>query len=148
MQRSRGADSTSTQPRSTEKVRVLLCDDHDLFREGMAEMLSLAGDMEVVAEAATHEEAVAVVSEHGPDVVLLDLEMPDGMGADEAIRRMLALPSPPGVVIFSMHDEPGMMQHFRERGATAYIPKSAEIDELVSAVRDAARSHRGVAAEP
>jgi DNA-binding NarL/FixJ family response regulator len=79
-----------------EKVRVVLCEDHDLFREGVAEMLSLAADIEVVAEAATHEEAVAVVSEHRPDVVLLDLEMPDGMGADESISRMLAFPSPPG----------------------------------------------------
>jgi DNA-binding NarL/FixJ family response regulator len=102
-------------------------------------MLSLAGDMEVVAEAGTHEETVEVVSEYGLDVVLLDLEMPDVMGADESISRMLALPSPPNVVVFTMHDEPGMMQHFRERGATAYIPKSAEIDELVGAVRNAAR---------
>ncbi|HEX5699866.1 MAG TPA: response regulator transcription factor [Rubrobacter sp.] len=140
MPRHRGADSASTQPRSLEKVRVVLCEDHDLFREGVAEMLSLAADIEVVAEAATHEEAVAVVSEHGPDVVLLDLEMPDGMGADESISRMLAFPSPPRVVIFTMHDEPGMMQHFRERGAAAYIAKSAEIDDLVGAVREAARA--------
>ena len=69
----------------------------DPFREGVVEMLSLAGDIEVAAEAATHEEAVAVVSEYGPDVMLLDLEMSDGMGADEPIGCIQALPLPPRV---------------------------------------------------
>jgi len=66
-----------------EKIRVAVCDDHELFRRGVDEMLSFAGDVEVVGEAATHDEAVAVVLEHSPDVVLLDLEMPGGtIGAD------------------------------------------------------------------
>ena len=123
-----------------EKIRVAVCDDHELFRRGVAEMLSFAGDVEIVGEAATHDEAVAVVSEHGPDVVLLDLEMPGGaMGADEAMGRMLELCPPPGVVVFTMHDEPGMVRRFLRRGAAAYFPKSAEMGELVGAVRDAAR---------
>jgi DNA-binding NarL/FixJ family response regulator len=123
-----------------EKIRVALCDDHELFRRGVAEMLSFAEDVEVVGEAATHEEAVAVVFERRPDVVLLDLEMPGGvMGADEAMGRMLGLSPPPRVVVFTMHDEPGMVRRFLGRGATAYFPKSAEMGELVGAVRDAAR---------
>jgi hypothetical protein len=65
----------------------------DPFREGVVEMLSLAGDIEVAAEAAT----LAVVSEYGPDVMLLDLEMSDGMGADEPIGCIQALPLPPRV---------------------------------------------------
>ena len=122
-----------------EKVRVAVCDDHELFRRGVAEMLSFAGDVEVVGEAATHEEAVAVVLERRPDVVLLDLEMPGGvMGADESMGRMLGLSPPPRVVVFTMHDEPGMVRRFLSRGATAYFLKSAEMSELVGAVRDAA----------
>ncbi len=125
----------------SEKIRVAVCDDHELFRRGVAEMLSFAGDIEIVGEAATHDETVAVVSEHGPDVVVLDLEMPGGtMGADESMRRMLELSPPPKVVILTMHDEPGMVGRFLRRGATAYFPKSAEMGELVGAVRDAARS--------
>jgi DNA-binding NarL/FixJ family response regulator len=61
-----------------DKIRVVLCDDHDLFRSGLAEMLTTAEDIEVVGEANTHERALAVVSEARPDVVLLDLEMPGG----------------------------------------------------------------------
>jgi DNA-binding NarL/FixJ family response regulator len=130
-----------------EKIRVAVCDDHELFRRGVAEMLSFAGDVEIVGEAATHDEAVAVVSEHAPDVVLLDLEMPGGvMGADESMGRMLGLSPPPGVVVFTMHDEPGMVRRFLRRGATAYFPKSAEMGELVGAVRHAARVVPGLPA--
>ena len=124
-----------------EKIRVAVCDDHELFRRGVAEMLSFARDIEIIGEAATHDEAVAVVSEHRPDVVLLDLEMPGGvMGADESMGRMLGLSPPPGVVVFTMHDEPGIVRYFLSRGAAAYFPKSAEMGELVGAVRGAARA--------
>ena len=90
-----------------KKIRVAICDDHGLFRHGVSEMLSLTEDLEVVGEASIHEEAVAVVSELSPDMVLLDLEMPGGIGADESMRRMLDLSPPPSVVVFTMHDEPG-----------------------------------------
>ena len=127
-----------------EKIRVAVCDDHELFRRGVVEMLLFGGDVEVVGEAATHDDAVAVVSKQRPEVVLLDLEMPGGMGADESIGRMLGLSQPPKVVVLTMHDEPGMVGHFLRRGAAAYFPKSAEMGELVGAVRDAARVPSGL----
>ena len=122
-----------------EQVRIVVCDDHEQFREGVVEMLSFARDVEVVGEAADHDEAVALVLERKPDVVLLDLEMP-GMGADEAMRRILSLSPPPSVMVFTMHDEPGMVRRFLRRGAAGYFPKSAEMGEMVEAVRDAARA--------
>jgi DNA-binding NarL/FixJ family response regulator len=100
-------------------------------------MLSLADGVEVVGEASDHDGAVELVSERRPDVVLLDLEMP-GAGADEAMRRMLSLPSLPKVVVYTMHDEPGVVGRFLRRGAAGYFPKSAEMSELVEAFRDAA----------
>jgi DNA-binding NarL/FixJ family response regulator len=123
---------------------VVACDDHDLFRRGVVEMLSVAGEgIEVVGEARTHEGAVAAVLEGRPDVVLLDLEMPGAMGADEAMGRMLGLSPPPGVVVFTMHDEPGMVRRFLGRGATAHLAKSALTEELAAAVRSAARVATG-----
>ena len=70
-------------------IRVVLCDDHDLFPHRLAEMLTTADDIEVAGEADTRERAVAVVSEERLDVVLLDLEMPGG-GAEATIKRHLA----------------------------------------------------------
>lgn len=123
-----------------KKVRVAVCDDHGLFRRGVAEMLSVAEDVEVVGEASTHDEAAAIASDLSPDVVLLDLEMPSGqMGAYESVACMLTLPSPPRVVVFTMHDEPGMVGRFRALGVAGYVAKSAEMDELVNAIREAAR---------
>jgi len=121
------------------RITVAVCDDHEMFREGIAEMLSFAEDIEVVGGAADHDETVALVLEERPDVVLLDLEMP-GMGADEAMRRMHALSPHPRVVVLTMHNEPGMVRRFLRQGAAGYLPKSAEMDELVEAVRDAARA--------
>jgi CheY-like chemotaxis protein len=73
-------------------IRMAVCDDHELFRRGVVEMLLFAPDVEVVGEAADHEEAVAVVSELTPDVVLPDPEMPGGaIGADESMERLLGL---------------------------------------------------------
>jgi two-component system, NarL family, invasion response regulator UvrY len=98
-------------------IRVVLCDDHDLFRHGLVKMLTIADDIEVVGEANTHERAVDIVSEAKPDVVLLDLEMPSG-GAEETVRRILRLPKPPKTVV-TMHDATRLIQRFIGGGASA-----------------------------
>lgn len=128
-------------------IRVVLCDDHQLFRHGLAEMLTLADDIEVAGEANTHEGAAQIVSQQSPDVVLLDLEMPGGR-AEETILRMLRLPRPPGVIIVTMHDEPRLIRRFIGMGASAYLPKSATLEELLDAVRNAAASPQSPPGEP
>jgi DNA-binding NarL/FixJ family response regulator len=118
-------------------IRVVLCDDHDLFRHGLVEMLTTADDIEVVGEGNTHERAVAVVSEAGPDVVLLDLEMPHGT-AEKTLRKVLALPQPPRIIIVTMYDEPRLIRRYITRGASAFLPKSTSLEELLYTVRYAA----------
>ena len=104
-------------------IRVVLADDHELFRWGVAEMLSFAENVEVVAEAADHEGAIAAVMEHAPDVVLLDLEMPSPMGADESLGRMLSLPSPPSVVVFYNAEDRDHAEQAAKAFAAAYGAK-------------------------
>ena len=104
-------------------------------------MLSTAEDIEVVGEANGHDRALATVSGQQPDVVLLDLEMPDG-GAEETLHRMLQLPQPPSVVIVTMHDEPSLIRRFIGGGASAYLPKSASLEELLDTVRNVAANSR------
>ena len=122
-----------------DQIRVVLCDDHELVRHGLAEMLTTADDIEVVGKGNSHERAVSAVSAARPDVVLLDLEMPDGK-TEETLRKMLALPWPPRIVIVTMHDEPRLIRRFIGMGASAYLTKSASLEELVDAVRNAAGS--------
>lgn len=126
---------------SPDPIKVVLCDDHELFRHGLAEMLATADDVEVVGEANAHDRVFALVREQKPNVVLLDLEMPNG-GAEETMQRMLQLPEPPSVVIVTMHDEPRLIRRFIGGGASAYLAKSASLEELLETVRNAAASPR------
>jgi DNA-binding NarL/FixJ family response regulator len=98
-------------------IRVVLCDDHDLFRHGLVKMLTIADDIEVVGEANTHERAVDIVSEAKPDVVPLDLEMPNGE-TEETVRRILRLPQPPKIFV-TMHNAPRLIHRFIGGGASA-----------------------------
>jgi len=124
------------------KIRVLLADDHAMFRQGIREMLSTDEEIEVAGEAANGLEAVALAQKLGPDVVLLDVEMPV-MGAKQAMERMLENSPPPRVVIVTMHDDQRLVRELIGLGAVAYLVKSATIEELLAAVHTAASSPIG-----
>jgi DNA-binding NarL/FixJ family response regulator len=127
---------------ANRKIRVLLADDHAMFRQGIKEMLSTDEEIEVVGEAENGREAVALASELGPDVVLLDVEMPV-MGAKQAMEIMLQNPPPPRVVIVTMYDDPRLVRELIGLGAVAYLVKSATMEELHTAVHTAANSPIG-----
>ena len=118
-------------------VRVLLADDHTMFRQGLKEMLTTDGSIEVVGEAENGEEAVALARRLRPDVVVLDVEMPV-MGAEGAMGPLLRVSPPPGIVVVTMHDDPKLVRRLLAMGASAYLVKSASMQELISAVRAAA----------
>ena len=124
------------------RIRVLLADDHAMFRQGIKEMLSTDEEIEVVGEAENGREAVALARELGPDVVILDVEMPV-MGAKQAMECMLENSPPPRVVIVTMYDDPGLVRELIGLGAVAYLVKSATIEELHTAVHTAANSPVG-----
>jgi DNA-binding NarL/FixJ family response regulator len=124
------------------RIRVLLADDHAMFRQGVKEMLATDEEIEVVGEAENGREAVALAEKLAPDVVILDVEMPV-MGASEAMERMLENSPPPRVVIVTMYDDPRLVRELIGLGAAAYLVKSATMEELHAAVHAAANSPVG-----
>jgi DNA-binding NarL/FixJ family response regulator len=124
------------------RIRVLLADDHAMFRQGIREMLSTDEQIEVVGEAENGKEAVALAEKLKPDVVLLDVEMPV-MGAKQAMESMLENSPPPRVVIVTMYDDPRLVRELIGLGAVAYLVKSATLEELHAAVYAATNSPMG-----
>ncbi len=114
-------------------MRVLLVDDHPVVREGLRSMLVIDG-VEVVAEAATGADAVALAREHSPDVVLLDMQLPDMEGV-AALRQMKQLGVRGAVLVLSMHDDPAMVRRAMDAGASGYLLKGTTRGDLLAAMR-------------
>jgi DNA-binding NarL/FixJ family response regulator len=123
---------------NTEAIRVILADDHAVVRKGIREFLEDAGDIQIVAEAADGLEAVALVSEHQPDVAVLDVQMPHLTGI-EATRRIKAEHPAVQVLILTAYDDDPYIFALLQAGASGYILKTADSSELVRAVRAVAR---------
>jgi NarL family two-component system response regulator LiaR len=122
-----------------DRIRVLLVDDHAVVRQGLRAFLQLQPDVEVVGEAAGGAAAVAAASEHTPDVVLLDLVMPDGDGI-VALRALAeAVPGARVLVLTSFADDDRLFAAM-QAGAAGYLLKDVEPDRLAEAIRDV---HRG-----
>lgn len=126
-------------------VRVLLADDHKLFRAGIRALLQTVGDVEVVAEARDGREALRLIATQRPDVVLMDIMMPNLNGLDAAARIGRAFPRT-RVVILSMNaDEDSVLKALRA-GAVGYLVKTADPAELELAIRAVARGGRFLSA--
>jgi DNA-binding NarL/FixJ family response regulator len=115
-------------------IRVLLVDDHPVVREGLAAMLSTQKDFDVVGEASDGAQAVEMVERLGPDVVLMDLEMPRVDGP-EAIRRIRARHPDARVLVLTAYDTDERILDAVQAGAQGYMLKGAPRDELFRAVR-------------
>jgi DNA-binding NarL/FixJ family response regulator len=116
-------------------TRLVIVDDHPVFRHGLVALFESNG-FEVVGQAAGAAEAIAVVSRERPDVVLLDLGLPDGRGVDVAARLTGMLPEA-RVVVVTMYDDDGSVREAIAAGATGYVVKDASPAQLVAAVRAA-----------
>lgn len=131
-------------------IRVLVVDDHTVVRQGLRFLLETQDDIEVVAEAADGEAAIAAVREHVPAVVLLDLLMPktDGLTALREIKRISPATQ---VVILTSHQEDANLLAAVKAGAISYVHKTAGVEAVVNSVRAAARGESvldpGVAAK-
>jgi DNA-binding NarL/FixJ family response regulator len=119
-------------------TRVLLVDDHPVVREGLRGMINAEGDLTVVGEAGSGAEAVALAESLCPDVILMDLRMPDVDGVTATERILAASPSIRIVVVTTYESDADILRAV-EAGAAGYLLKDASRLELADAVRDAAR---------
>lgn len=117
-----------------ENVRILLADDHNILRDGMRLLLERQPGFAVVGEAGDGREIVELAREHRPDVVVMDIAMPN-MNGIEATRRIVEKQPGTGVVILSMHYDESYVLRSLKAGARAYLLKDALKSELIAAIR-------------
>jgi DNA-binding NarL/FixJ family response regulator len=123
-------------------IRVLLADDHTMFRQGLAGILAAYGGMEVVAEVPNDEEALTLARELRPDAVVMQVQMPFER-AKETLSAMRSFPAPPKVVIVTMLESPRYVRDLTGAGASAYLLKTASAEHLIAAVRAAVLDPEG-----
>jgi two-component system, NarL family, response regulator NreC len=119
-------------------IRLLLVDDHQVVRSGLRMLLASESDVEIVGEAGTARDAIAQVASSSPDVVLMDIGLPDMSGID-ATREIKQLYPRVAVVALTIHEDEEYFFRMLEAGAGGYVPKRAAPDELLTAIRTAAK---------
>jgi DNA-binding NarL/FixJ family response regulator len=121
----------------TDPIRVLLADNHTMFRQGIARILADYGGMEIVGQADNDEGAVELSRLRKPDVVLMQVQTPISRARENLLRMREAADPPPKVVIVTMIEDPRQVRELMDLGASAYIVKSASAEHLVAAMRAA-----------
>ena len=120
------------------KLRILLADDHVIVRDGLVLLINGQPDMEVVAEASTGREALRLAMETSPDVVVLDVSMPDSGGADAAERIGQHCPDV-RILVLTRHADQSYLRRLLEAGASGYVLKKSAADTLINAIRTVAQ---------
>lgn len=120
------------------KLRILLTDDHTLFRQGLKSLLEAEYDMQVVGEARDGQEAVARALELKPDLVIMDIGMP-GLSSFEAVRQIRRVRPETRVLFLTMYDDEDYLAQCLEAGASGYVLKDTPAEQLVAAVREIQR---------
>ena len=123
-------------------IRVLLADDHTMFREGLAGLLASYGGMEVVGSVGNGEEAVDLADQKKPDVVVMQVQMPFEK-AQDILGRMRSVSPPPKVVIVTMFENPRYLRDLMSLGVSAFLVKSASTERLIGAIRAAVFDTKG-----
>lgn len=127
----------------TRAISVVLVDDHTLFREGLAELLTSDTTFHVIAQGSDGADALALVTEHRPDVVLIDVEMP-GPGARATVSRLHQEHPDTRVIVLTMHDKPELVLELLDQGAAAYLVKTIARQELIAAVHSVVTSRDNI----
>lgn len=127
-------------------IKVLVVDDHELIRAGIARMLLDDGSIEVVGEASSGEEALDMLKSNCPDVVLMDLKMP-GIGGLEATRRIKRMCDKTQIVVVTACVDDPYPTHVMDSGASAYISKNSHVSEIIRAIKSVYRGERYISSD-
>jgi two-component system invasion response regulator UvrY len=122
-------------------IRILIVDDHVMFREGLKQILARHSDMKVVDEAGTGQEALEKIRRHKLDVVLLDITLP-GKNGPELLKEIKQNSSELSVLVLSMHPEDQYAVRMMKAGALGYVTKESAPEELISAIRKVSTGSR------
>ncbi|MBI4743730.1 MAG: response regulator transcription factor [Actinobacteria bacterium] len=118
----------------SNEIKLLLADDHTLFREGLKQVLELQADMVIVGEASNGNEAIELSRKHRPDIVLMDIDMPEVSGI-EATRIIKQECEDVNIIILTMYDDDSHIFEAIKEGANGYILKGSSIEKLVSTIK-------------
>ena len=135
-----------TMSNASREIRLILADDHAVVRSGTRELLEQQPDLKIVGEASDGEEAVQLAEELRPDVLVMDVRMPRLNGI-EATRRIKAEYPEVRILVLTAHDDDEYVFALLQAGANGYLLKTAEIDELVRAIRTVAAGQPALAPE-
>ena len=124
-------------------ISVLLADDHEIVRSGLRLLVDAQPDMQVIAEASDGEQALARITDSRPDVAVLDLTMP-GLGGLAVARQLANTPDATSIVVLTRHDDEAYVRELLAAGVAGYVLKQSSSDELLRAIRAAARHERYV----
>jgi DNA-binding NarL/FixJ family response regulator len=119
-------------------TKLIIADDHKIVRQGLRQIMALAPDIQVVAEAATGQEVLAKIASSKCDILLLDMTMP-GLSGVELIKRIRQSDSAPMILVLSMNDSGQLVSRALKAGAIGYITKDSDPENLISAIRKVAR---------
>lgn len=126
-------------------IRVVIADDHPVVRAGIRALLDAEDDIQVIGEAATPDEAVALAESAAPELVLMDLQFAGGSSGADATRRIRALDAAPYVLVLTNYDTDGDILGAVEAGASGYLLKDAPPGDLIAAIRSAAAGESALA---
>ncbi|MGD8593429.1 MAG: UvrY/SirA/GacA family response regulator transcription factor [Gammaproteobacteria bacterium] len=127
-------------------IKVTIVDDHELVRTGIIRILKDEPDLEVVAEASSGEEAIQLVKQYRPDVVLMDVNMP-GIGGFEATRKLIQMYPDLKVIVVTIHVDDPFPSRMLQAGAMGYLTKGCGVEEIINAIREVNTGRRYISAD-